>query len=58
MLVVAPTLDVDMLHAGVEQLKAHVLPSYADAGVVSGKDIQIAALHSTTGSASLSGCET
>ena len=32
LLVVAPTLDVDMLAAGVEQLKAHVGPAYAAAG--------------------------
>ena len=41
MLVVAPTLVVDMLHAGVEQLKAHVLPSYVDAGAANGEDIQM-----------------
>jgi len=32
LLVVAPTLDVDMLQIGVEQLKAHVGPAYAAAG--------------------------
>ena len=45
MLVVAPTLDIDMLHAGVEQLKADVLQSYIDAGVANGKDTHIASLH-------------